>query len=197
MTKIEFNGQMARVISTFDERHYSEDRLDIIWRMVESLEFFEFRKVVDHLINTFRQAPLPKDFFEASAGYRKNRLGVDDTSADPDCAECLDTGFFRVRYHDDQDSATLMRCNCPMGAARYADLFIPAWEKQMSAVFKRAPCPMEWFLPGENRPSGKGDGKFEDRRLQPLIDQFRARLRTAELHWKSLQAKNAKQLGGA
>lgn len=193
MNRIEFSEQFIRVMNNFGSNFYTEERKDSIWHMVREMEKHEFRKVVDHLITTFRQAPLPSDFFNATAGYRKSRFAQDDGPTDPDCPHCLDVGFFRVRYHDDTNAATLMRCGCIKGE-NHPNLFIPTWEPAMAQIFKWQPCPLEWFLPKKPLPNGE----FEMKSIMPIVDQWRARLRTAHDHWSHLaKAKSAKELGAA
>lgn len=188
MTDLEFRGQMSRISSTFDAKFYSHERMDAIWNYVFEMEPREFKKVVDHMLANFRQSPTPKDFFDACAGYRRAKYG-DQTESSPDCRDCLDVGFFRVRYHDDEKSATLMRCACPKGLA-FIEMYIPTWERSMAQIFKRAPVPLEWFLP---RTQVSPD-EVTYKNILPLVKQWKARLQTAELHWKSLAAKTVKEV---
>jgi hypothetical protein len=66
MTAAHFNQQMGRLYSLFGEKNFPPERLKIIWSSVEGLDDGSFTKIINHFVSSFRQAPLPKDFNEAS-----------------------------------------------------------------------------------------------------------------------------------
>lgn len=66
MTLDQFKFQISRLESTFGERNFDTERLDLIMTSVMWMELGEFSKIVSHFIATFRSAPLPKDFKEAA-----------------------------------------------------------------------------------------------------------------------------------
>lgn len=72
MTPPEFDIQMRRVLSTFDTKTYSKERLALIWGAVSDLSAHSLSRIVDHLLATSRYAPLPKDFSEAAYAERKS-----------------------------------------------------------------------------------------------------------------------------
>lgn len=66
MTYPEFEIQMKRVFSEFDQKFYGPEKMKLIWNAVQVLPSRQFEKVVSELIANFRQAPLPKDFRDAA-----------------------------------------------------------------------------------------------------------------------------------
>lgn len=70
MTPIHFNSEMGRIYSLFGDKFYPSERIKLIWHSVNRLPDESFTRIVDHLISSFRQAPLPKDFKEAAVAER-------------------------------------------------------------------------------------------------------------------------------
>lgn len=70
MTQEEFIFQMKRFDSVFGPKVYPFERLELIKRHVIDLPPYNFSRIVDHLLSTMRQAPLPKDFKEAALNER-------------------------------------------------------------------------------------------------------------------------------
>jgi hypothetical protein len=66
MIREEFEAQLGRLTANFGKNALTEERVTLIHKAVKDLTAHEFKKIVDHFISNFRQAPLPKDFFEAS-----------------------------------------------------------------------------------------------------------------------------------
>lgn len=81
MTQEEFVHQMKRFDSVFGQKSYPWERLELIKRHVIDLPPYNFSRIVDHLLSTMRQAPLPKDFKEAAYAERKQ---MEDLRSVPD-----------------------------------------------------------------------------------------------------------------
>lgn len=70
MTEDEFIYQMKRLENEFSSKHFGYERLNRIKQCVMDLTPYGFSRVIDHMIDNFRQAPLPKDFREAARAER-------------------------------------------------------------------------------------------------------------------------------
>lgn len=91
MTPEQFKHQIERLESTFGEKHFDLERLDLIKSEVMFLELGEFSRIVSQFIAAFRSAPLPKDFKEAVMAYKRNR--VEDPRSKPE--------IFRPNFSND------------------------------------------------------------------------------------------------
>lgn len=76
MTQAHFNHQMGRMYSLFGEKSFANERLKIIWSIVEDLQDHSFTRIVNHMVSNFRQPPLPKDFREAAIGERNSHADL-------------------------------------------------------------------------------------------------------------------------
>lgn len=73
MTDEQFKFQIQRLESTFGEKHFDIERLDLVKAQVMWMELGEFSQIVSNFISSFRAAPLPKDFKDAVLAYKRNR----------------------------------------------------------------------------------------------------------------------------
>lgn len=69
-----FRAQISRIVATFGKASFSEERISLIYSCVQGLSADEFTRVTNLVISEHRYAPLPKDFSEAAAKVRKNRV---------------------------------------------------------------------------------------------------------------------------
>lgn len=67
----EFNDEMRRIESMFGEKHYSNERKEMIWRRVRGFSKKRFRAVCDEIIGSCRTFPVVKDFDEAATRARE------------------------------------------------------------------------------------------------------------------------------
>lgn len=74
MTPTEFGQQIERLTRAFGQGFYNKERTDLIWRVVGELEAKWLSKIVDQMIASFRQAPLPNDFREVAQREKSKRL---------------------------------------------------------------------------------------------------------------------------
>ena len=125
----DFRTQMERLEQTFGEKAFNKHRLALIQRTLYGLPFDSLRKIIDHMISSFRYAPLPKDFKEAAS---KERAALPKPKSDEvrvmtfDCDTCLDCGFNAVRA---DGKYYFVRCRCDLGRATEFG-FIPQWEME-------------------------------------------------------------------
>lgn len=73
MTEDQFKHQIQRLESTFGEKNFDLERLDLIKSEVMFLELGEFSRIVSQFIANLRSAPLPKDFKEAVMAFKRSR----------------------------------------------------------------------------------------------------------------------------
>lgn len=69
-----FKAQIQRLEKRFGEKYFSDDVLILIRKALQGLDNHHLLKITDHYLSTFRQAPLPKDFFEAAKKERAIEL---------------------------------------------------------------------------------------------------------------------------
>lgn len=77
MTQEQFEWQIKRLESTFGEKYFDVERLDLIRQHVMWMEMGDFAAIVSHFIATFKFAPLPKDFKEAMIQHRNQNSKSD------------------------------------------------------------------------------------------------------------------------
>lgn len=81
MTADDFNAEMQRLHSTFGEKAFTSERIKLIWGHWRDLPAQSFSRVVNKLIATSRQVPLPQDFIEAAHQERKRSFDRDVAGA--------------------------------------------------------------------------------------------------------------------
>lgn len=115
-----FEIQMHRITSTFGEKAYSSDRVEIIWSKFSIVSNEAFSQAVDNLIGNSRYAPLLHDFDAELAGQmvdaKQNR--IEKISQGKHCHGCNNTG--RVSIEIDPKYANYsFRCHCVIGRTLY------------------------------------------------------------------------------
>lgn len=116
MLKTQFDHQIGRLISAFGKTHFSPERIDLIHRAVRGLTDAEFNSVIEHFLNTARQAPLPRDLAEAAMKERQRRFPggarIADTGAEEfKCQTCRDGGMM-VATHRESKREYFIHCVC-------------------------------------------------------------------------------------
>lgn len=102
ITRAQFQIQIDRLVDTFDDRYFSDQRVHMMWQAADGHEYHTVIGVVDSFIRSSKQAPLPADFSAAFAeisrnsGHRKYSLGEIQPEEICKCFDCGDSGFVRV-----------------------------------------------------------------------------------------------------
>jgi len=121
----QFDAQLNRLIDTFGDRAFSEQRSFMIWKIVAHLDREDFQEIVDNFIRCAKHAPLPAEFSEA-VGKRGGRglalvLGEMRPLVEANCKDCCDSGF--IRLHRSEGAETWAKwavgsapCHCVRGA---------------------------------------------------------------------------------
>lgn len=124
MTGEFFSDQMIKLTETFGKGAYSPPRVNAIWAAVKNSPEAWFASVVDNMIGSLRQAPLPADFIEACMHQRHKAASEEiqnrDIKAEWDkptnCTYCKDSGVF-LCSHRQKPGPWAFRCACPKGRA--------------------------------------------------------------------------------
>jgi hypothetical protein len=64
MTREDFVKHINRLSETFGKSHYAAERVRMLWQQVSDFDAVWLERVVDGMISSMRQAPLPSDFSE-------------------------------------------------------------------------------------------------------------------------------------
>lgn len=125
ITKEQFDAQLGRLIDTFGDRAFSEQRAYMIWKTVSHLTRDDFQDIVDNFIRCAKQAPLPAEFSEAVSkkGGRGGVLVLGELRPKETalCHDCADSGFVRLWRKDGADDWAKWvigsaPCHCQRGA---------------------------------------------------------------------------------
>lgn len=134
MNPVEFDIEMGRLYGVFPRSNFSDERRKLIFYIVESLPASSFRRIVDHFIATFRQAPLPKDFIEAKVRENHNaprQSGAYSPAPDPNCEKCYDSGILEIQHESGPD---IYFCRCRCYAGHMTDhTELPMWTYDLHA----------------------------------------------------------------
>lgn len=180
-----FNAEINRLRICFGDTRFDESRVKRIWKFTKNLANDELTHIVDEMIDSFRQVPIPDDFKRMSARF-KRYADVPDVPLVPDCSRCGDIGFIKVWYHDDVHSNTLMRCTCER-SFRHSDLCIPHWDPSIASVFAWSKIPDESF-----GPKLKSDSEIKYQDVVKSIWIWKAQLKVADEHWTVLSTAKSK-----
>lgn len=163
----QFRLQMNRMIDTFGDRYFPEQRELMIWECVEGLPYYTVIRLVDKFIRGAKHAPLPQDFSEAVAsemragGVRRLTLGDIHPREMSQCWDCADSGFIRLlRNSEHEDWATWPAGSAPCHCSRGRDLIAKAKFKnyELGAQFcehwKQSYTIVPAYTEGQNFPYG-------------------------------------------
>lgn len=121
MNSSDFNLQINRLSSRW-KNVYSDDVVQIIWRVVESLPSVWFKNSCDEWIGSARQAPLLSEIRESANGFRewqskKNRSEeVPFSNVVVNCDYCFDNGVYLANKLPSKE-IWAFRCHCERGLA--------------------------------------------------------------------------------
>lgn len=86
----EFMAHFDRLKENWGKNNFSPEKVAIIWKAVRDLEVEWFSRLVDRMVATVRQAPMPVDFMEAAMREKKVAFDHETQLA----AERWDSGNF-------------------------------------------------------------------------------------------------------
>lgn len=126
ITKDQFRIQIDRLCDTFSDNAFSDQRVAMIWDIVDGLAYPTVIAIVDGFISSAKHAPLPDDFKKAAHGFsgkqkRNYALGEVKPFEEAHCKDCGDSGLIRLqrKYGHDEwaryDSGSAP-CHCHRGA---------------------------------------------------------------------------------
>lgn len=101
ITREQFHLQIDRLVDTFGDRHFPDQRVQMIWEVVDGLSYQTVIAIVDSFISESKHAPLPVDFKKAvrESGHkaRQYALGEIQPKEIAKCWDCGDSGFIRLK----------------------------------------------------------------------------------------------------
>lgn len=119
----DFVNEMRRIYTTFGEKSFGAERLEIIRKYIYHLSSFEFRILVNKIISSMRYAPLPSDFRDLAIEIKRAGGEKKDYSIFAACKSCQGDGFlnaekesggrkysFAFRCPDDNCAASKNNC---------------------------------------------------------------------------------------
>jgi len=136
MKAAEFETQIQRLVSTYGKAQYSEERVKIIWREVQSLSEADFSNIIEKMISECRQAPLIQEIKDYSAQAKIvqfNKKSNHTLSGQGGCSTCKGTGTVLVRRLDDL-TPWAFRCDCE--AAKLRNFKYPQWANAHKSAYK-------------------------------------------------------------
>lgn len=109
MDQYEFDSGITKLVNSYGEKFYSNERKIIIWNKLSSISGFLWRRMVDELLVNSRQPPLLKEFEiwldeNKSLEKKPDRIG--------DCRKCNGFGSLLIEKNGYQYG---YRCPCPAG----------------------------------------------------------------------------------
>ncbi len=100
----QFQLQIDRLSDTFGDKHFPEQRVLMIWEVVEGLDYGSVIALTDGFIRASKFAPLPSDFSEAAKDFKRSSrryaLGEIQPQEIARCLDCGDSGFVRLTRKD-------------------------------------------------------------------------------------------------
>jgi hypothetical protein len=95
MTEYDFVTEMKRLEGAFGASAFNFEKLSRIKNYVMHLPAYNFKRVVDHLIDNHKTAPLPKDFAEAARAERSHAQPT-DPGTEKKCRHCDGDGYVSI-----------------------------------------------------------------------------------------------------
>lgn len=181
-----FNEGVARLKEIYGPNPFAPQRSIQIWKACEDLTDSEFNRIIEHIIASFRQPPLPKDFYEAARAEKSRRIIFkEDEPYKIQCEECQDTGLMWIT--SDQSIATWCFCGCNEGLNQMIlrGLALPRWDYNMKMTCKSRKFPIEAF-----KPKAVFDPKKPVDSLMERVTAWNKELKTAEQYWLSRLTTN-------
>lgn len=122
MTFDEFDFCTAKLIQTFNEKHYPPVRLEIMYSKLKHVDKFQLLDACNYLIATSRQVPLLEEILEAL-----NKVKKRDTSPAMHRSACTVCDCYGVVIRfDEKDQMFAWQCNaCEAGYKNFSG--IPKW----------------------------------------------------------------------
>jgi hypothetical protein len=115
----DFQKQIARLTSTYGDKAYPPERVQILWAQLRHCQVDDMRAAVSAVIADSPRAPMAKDLAEAveQAARRRRDVEASGTGELPKCRYCWDQGWVVTR-RTGPSLGTALRCCCAAGRAR-------------------------------------------------------------------------------
>lgn len=171
ITRDQLSVQLDRLIDTFGDKAFSDQRIALIWEIVNGLEYSQVISIVDGFLKKSRHAPLPDDFSQAAKDFRRSSrdyaLGEIRPREIAQCLDCGDSGFIRLSRNTEFESwAKWQTGSAPCHCAR-GDQLIEAARRMKSPMELGPKFNENWLksysvIPayGQERVNNFGDSEF-------------------------------------
>jgi hypothetical protein len=125
MTKNEFITQMNRLIMTYGEKSYPDERFNAIWEWAKNINEKLFKLTITEVISNHAQAPMKSKIVEA---YSFVRTKNPEIKKHVDCVYCAGSGFIP----DEKPVPKVYRCRCSIGDSMPS--YIARWEGYLTKI---------------------------------------------------------------
>jgi hypothetical protein len=116
ITRAQLGVQIDRLVDTYGDKAFSDQRVHLIWEAVEHLDYANVITLVDAFIRSEKNPPLPADFATAAREFRpqgkRYALGEIQPREIARCWDCGDSGFLQFT---NQRCSGSCPCHCIRG----------------------------------------------------------------------------------
>lgn len=169
----------------------TKSRLDRCYSHISSLPDHAVKEIIDTMIDTFRNTPLPQDFANAARDWRSRyykennkwwseKGPIDDKIEETQfkCTKCGDVGVVKITHKTPDNFKSLMRCDCGMLSEN--EVKIPEWDNALSGVYNKEYIPDSFFNPQINK---EDDDIKINTKIMNKVYEFNRVKKSAEKHW--------------
>ena len=195
MNQLKFAEAIKLLTETFGDAVIKGNRLNSIKKFCERRISDEgFIEVCGTITENFRQMPLPSDVEKGISEWRKRYqtehgkpYGYESSARGDDgieCETCFDTGILKIKHHEPDNFAQVMRCDCKTGKASLVK--IPAWDQSLRSAFARVAIDPKFFNPGIAEGESQESAELK---LWKKVEEWKSILRKSEIYWQNLGYK--------
>lgn len=132
MNKFVFEDEISRLKHIYGDRHYPDERCQMIWDEFKNCSPDEFKSVIREVIGTCATPPLLNKLRETLYSRREQNSAIYKTQEDaylgslPDCDFCHKRGY--ILTTDSSGVPTAFRCTCQFGSIKFGR--VAAWDNR-------------------------------------------------------------------
>lgn len=138
MSKDFFNIQISRLKSTYGEKQFPRERIEMYWEKYHMVPAVDFKAAVNRLILNSRYAPMAQDFDDAlyEPLLRLKEVRASEISQKGMCQGCKNTGRVSIKINK-AHAPYSFRCYCNLGLELFPNFPSAPRPKGKSAQTKR------------------------------------------------------------
>lgn len=114
MNHAEFTTQIDRMKDVYGSKYFPPERVAVLWLEVKEKSGPVLKDVVTKLIIEQYSVPPVSKIIEAM-NYFTTRIAHSKHSGNPDCEDCLGSGFITAWEREPPHCEPAFRCSCPIG----------------------------------------------------------------------------------